>query len=299
MTQTLERHKQIRLLGFIKIGLEIVVKTGLHIGGSADSIDKGGIDSPVIKNPVTNEPYIPGSSLRGRMRSLLEKKGGRNIKPMTKTDVVWMEIYPEKEYPGQSTMLAQASEVCRVFGDSSCEQNVPSVLIVNDAMYTEAIKNNTKFIKDGLPVTEAKLEIAVDRITAHAVPRTIERVPEGAVFETNLIYKVQTYEDGAFLADCSSPQQKGDKALEKDIENILDALVMIQEFEGLGGKTSRGSGRVAFNFTSLQIKRYRKDDSQIDLHELKSETDKRRQIIQEVKGRPFSQCVTIDSTGVV
>ena len=55
--------RQIKLLGHVTISGEIEALSGLHIGGIADSIDKGGIDHPVIKNPVTNEPYIPGSSL--------------------------------------------------------------------------------------------------------------------------------------------------------------------------------------------------------------------------------------------
>ncbi len=83
--------KYIKLLGYVKITGGIEALTGLHIGGTADSIDKGGIDNPVIKNPVTNEPYIPGSSLRGRIRALLEKKTGAVLSEMTKD--VWLEFY--------------------------------------------------------------------------------------------------------------------------------------------------------------------------------------------------------------
>src|ERR1051326_8119169 len=51
----------------------IVTESGLHVGGSEDELEIGGIDLPVIKPPETEIPYIPGSSLKGRMRSELER----------------------------------------------------------------------------------------------------------------------------------------------------------------------------------------------------------------------------------
>ena len=50
--------------------LELV--TGLHIGAGNDEIRIGGIDNPVLKHPYSGQPYIPGSSLKGKVRSLLE-----------------------------------------------------------------------------------------------------------------------------------------------------------------------------------------------------------------------------------
>ena len=57
-----------------KLEFKIELLTGLHIGGSSDTFDIGGADSTVIKNPLTNEPYIPGSSIKGKLRSLLTQK---------------------------------------------------------------------------------------------------------------------------------------------------------------------------------------------------------------------------------
>lgn len=179
--------KQIKLLGFIKIKGQIEALTGLHIGGTSDSIDKGGIDNPVIKNPVTNEPYIPGSSLRGRMRSLLEKKTGGKLTNMT--DKIYIEIYDKKNYKGreiESYYDAQKSEVCRVFGNSSSEPGLPSILVVRDAMLDTESKKS--YMQHNLPITEAKLEIVLDRVTAAAMPRTIERVPAGARFDFEIVY---------------------------------------------------------------------------------------------------------------
>lgn len=259
-----ETQKRIKLLGYIKITGEIEALTGLHIGGTADSIDKGGIDNPVIKNPVTNEPYIPGSSLRGRIRSLLEKRNAllhKNELSEMATGI-WMEIYIKEED-------ALKSEVCRLFGNSASEKSVPSVLIVRDALLSKQDTNDYRredYVKNGLPVTEAKMEIAVDRITAHAVPRTIERVPAGAKFEFEIIYKVQTYENGEFEKESSDYGTKSDEKLRVDLKNILWALEQIETHDGLGGNTSRGHGQVNICINGLE-----------DVHFLKQET-------QESKG---------------
>jgi len=243
--------KQIKLLGFVKIGGEIEAVTGLHIGGTSDSIDKGGIDSPVIKNPVTNEPYIPGSSLRGRMRALVEKKIGNNLTKMTEN--LWLEFYSKKDHGEAAYELALKSQVCRVFGNSASEPGLPSVLVVRDAMFSE--KSKDTYMKDNLPVTEAKIEIVVDRITAHAMPRTVERVPAGAKFDFEIVYKVQTYGNGSFMEDAGDdPYIKCDKKLREDLKNILWGLETIQEHTGLGGNTSRGHGQVSFKIDKFDVK---------------------------------------------
>lgn len=50
----------------------ITLKTGLHIGGTNASLNIGGPDNFVVRNPIDNIPYIPGSSLKGKMRALVE-----------------------------------------------------------------------------------------------------------------------------------------------------------------------------------------------------------------------------------
>ena len=50
--------------------------SGLRIGASEGEIRIGGVDNQVIRNPINNEPYIPGSSLKGKVRSLLEWRSG-------------------------------------------------------------------------------------------------------------------------------------------------------------------------------------------------------------------------------
>ncbi len=75
MAENSEKEKiyKIQLQGKILITGEIEAVTGLHIGGSGGALEIGGVDNPVIRNPLTNEPYIPGSTLRGKTRSLLDR----------------------------------------------------------------------------------------------------------------------------------------------------------------------------------------------------------------------------------
>lgn len=256
---TTPQTRQIKLLGYIKISGTITAITGLHIGGTADSIDKGGIDNPVIKNPVTNEPYIPGSSLRGKMRSLLEKKTAKQLSPMT--NEIWMEMY--KGNSPQSTIDAMKSEVCRVFGNSASYESIPSILVVRDALYNKATRD--KYMQNDLPVTEAKMEIAVDRITAQALPRTIERVPAGAIFDFEMVYKVMemTFEKDQTTKTYQTftPSQQ---SITADVENILWGIKQIEENEGLGGNTSRGHGQVKFTLEPLTQITFSSDFKEIE-----------------------------------
>lgn len=70
-----ERRLEVKGRAFLQYKLRAV--TGLHIGGSAQGMEIGGVDNPVIRDPLTNRPYVPGSSLKGKIRSLLEKFYGK------------------------------------------------------------------------------------------------------------------------------------------------------------------------------------------------------------------------------
>lgn len=224
---------QINLLGYITIKGVIRCLTGIHVGGSADSIDKGGIDSPVIKNPVTNEPYIPGSSLRGRIRCTLEKALKKSLQKLVEN--IWIHL-------GEDEKDIAASEVCRIFGTTKRECTIPSSLIVRDCLLRD---ESRKVYMDGrLPITEAKMETAIDRVSSAAHPRTIERVPSGAEFEFELIYKVQSDVEGNFDSD-------DNQNVKDDIKKLLWALEIIENHDGLGGHTARGYGQVKFVITKL------------------------------------------------
>jgi len=236
--------KQIKLLGYVTISGTIKCVTGIHVGGSTDSIDKGGIDSPVIKNPVTNKPYIPGSSLRGRMRSILEKAYGLHLDKLV-SDIYlhhWQENNPESKM------------ICRTFGGFPSKSdkdgkkikdtdkgNIPSALIVRDCLLDDP---NSEYMDGKLPITEAKMETAIDRITSAAHPRTIERVPSGARFKFEMIYKVQTDRQGNF-------READNNNLRNDLKNLLWVMEIIEKKDGLGGHSARGYGQVEFEILNV------------------------------------------------
>ena len=166
-----------KLLHYKIITGTIKVITGLHIGGSTDSLKIGGIDNPVIKNPISDEPYIPGSSIKGKMRSILEWKEGL----VTDGKV---HNCRNKDCP-----------VCRIFGtgaEKGAKDKGPTRLIVSDAELTKKSKDR---INEGIPVTEDKVENTIDRITARANPRHLERVLPGYDFDLNIVYKVYDLDD--------------------------------------------------------------------------------------------------------
>jgi len=207
--------------GLKRITGKIVVKTGLHIGGGSDKVEIGGIDDPVIRNPFTKEPYIPGSSIKGKMRTLLEWKEDK-----------------VKESGGEPCKCGVCS-ICRVFGSGNSgkredqekvKKRGPSRLIVRDAELTDDYK---KKFSDGKPILEDKIENQVNRITAKANLRHMERVVPGVEFNFELVYRVIDIDDG------------GGKDEELFNTVVLEGLRLLQN-DYLGGGGSRGNGRIEF-----------------------------------------------------
>ncbi|MBC7243018.1 MAG: type III-A CRISPR-associated RAMP protein Csm3 [Anaerolineae bacterium] len=218
----------VTLKGRVLITGSIRAVTGLHIGASKDVLDIGGVDLPVIRNPMDRRPYIPGSSLKGKMRSWLEKlygkpqnwnlsKGGLvQEKPKEPKDVV-LHLCQDAE-------SASECEVCRTFGImGQSGPSMPTRLMVRDILLDgESIPETV------IDYTEVKWEAAIDRVTSAATPRQIERVPAGAVFQPmEIVFNI--YE-------------------EQDVERLKDVITAMQlvEDDYLGGHGSRGSGKVAF-----------------------------------------------------
>lgn len=182
----------------------ITLKTGLHIGGTNAALNIGGPDKFVVRNPINKIPYIPGSSLKGKMRALVEIANGEtnNGKPTNDPN-------------------SKAGALFGISGDN--ENSKPSRLIVRDA---ELDINACDFSNTDLPYTESKTEVAIDRVTAKPNPRTFERVPAGAKFKLNMVLNVFEGEDEA--------------ALKKTLNQAIELL----EDDYLGGHGSRGYGQV-------------------------------------------------------
>ncbi len=182
-------NRKVTLQGRVIIVGDIVAVTGMHIGGAAGALEIGGVDSPVIRNPLDNRPYLPGSSLRGKMRSLTERLHGseqnfyvnraRGKEVLVHTcqagkppdtakdkdeDAANMEAW-RKTYTGKFNDCP----VCSIFGVTGDEPVPhPTSLIVRDAHLSKASADALDKAQTDFPYTEIKWEATIDRVTSAA-----------------------------------------------------------------------------------------------------------------------------------
>ncbi|HLJ47909.1 MAG TPA: type III-A CRISPR-associated RAMP protein Csm3 [Bryobacteraceae bacterium] len=224
---------ELRFIGKLILEGDLECQTGLHIGAGKGSLEIGGADNPVVKDAF-GLPYIPGSSLRGKLRSLLEQSSGLAIP----SELVYLS-----KRKGQEVRIHQSDrpddEVCLLFGRSpgrmdrvsgdSAETTTasPARLTVYDAPLTP--ESITPQMRENLDdeLTEVKSENAIDRITSQANPRTLERVPAGARFHFRMVLDILCQEDREL------------------VPRMVEALRLLED-DSLGGGGSRGSGRVRF-----------------------------------------------------
>ncbi len=198
--------------------------TGLHIGGAAEGIEIGGVDNPVIKDPLTERPYIPGSGLKGKLRSLLEWSLGK------------IEKHPK--HGGYAAHFCGECDACVIFGPASDKTEVrmkagPTRLTVRDSFPTpETLKNWEDWLGEGV-YTEIKTENAIDRVTSEANPRPMERVPADSAFKFEMIFDVYRSDDRQLL------------------KSLFTAMRLL-EHSALGGSGSRGHGQVGFEGLELK-----------------------------------------------
>lgn len=195
--------------------------TGLHIGGGTEKLEIGGVDSPVIRHPHTKYPYIPGSSLKGKLRSLLEFAMG---------------VVDEKGEP------SKADEITRLFGLGANEKeknNIgPTRVVIRDCHPDkETIEMWENKVDSLLLYTEYKAENTLNRITSAANPRFIERVVPGSKFDFEIIYSVFEISD----------EDTKDK-INEDISRLIMAMRLL-ESNYIGKSGSRGYGKVKFHCT--------------------------------------------------
>lgn len=212
----------------LKITGEIEVVTGLHIGGSSQFSAIGAVDSPVIKDKVSNQPIIPGSSLKGKMRTLLAK--------------YYSESNIVKE-PNQDT-----KELLNLFGSSvksklSNNGNTKEKIVQGRLQFKDAQLSNIPELKEQLLDTavEVKFENGIDRLTAEATPRQIERVIRKAKFHFEIMY------DAWFEFE---EDEQCIKRIEDDFEIIGDGMQLLQ-LDYLGGNGTRGYGKIEFGGLSV------------------------------------------------
>jgi len=224
-----------KLTNIVEIKAKLVLQTGLHIGAGDSEMHIGGIDNSVIKHPITQSPYIPGSSLKGKIRTLLEwRSGAVQSAPLSLKDI--------------SKNPEDVKNILRLFGISgdtkNSEQEVAEIgvsrLAFWDCALNEAWENAIR--DDNQLLTEAKSENTIDRITSTAGnPRQTERVPAGAEFDFKLTLR----------------QFEGDKPELLDL--VLKGLKLL-ELDSLGGSGSRGYGKVKFTDLTVDGKACNLDD---------------------------------------
>lgn len=192
----------------IQITGVLETKTGMHIGGSSAFSAIGAVDSPVIKDVRNGKPMVPGSSLKGKIRTLLAKKYNEAV------------VNPDND----------AECIRRVFGSAKKDKDNKvhaSKIIVSDMFLLNEDEIRNRGIES---FTEVKFENSINRATAVANPRQIERAINGLQFGIDMIYEV---ENG-----------KEDEVID-DIKLLAEGMKML-EYDYLGGSGSRGYGKVQF-----------------------------------------------------
>lgn len=228
----------------ILISGTITAKTGLHIGGNNVGLSIGGADATVVRNPLTNEPYIPGSSLKGKMRSLLEKVYAVNGFGPSIGEHIQNGPFTEYLKAGNGLTEEQVknlNSIIDIFGTMpekmKDEKKPTSRLIVRDCeMEKNSVIKLTSSKDTDMPFTEVKTEVVIDRITSAATPRQLERVPAGAVFNMRMILNVYDGDNEKELLD-----------------KVFEGLALVQN-DYLGGKGTRGSGEVDIKISPLKYK---------------------------------------------
>jgi CRISPR-associated protein Csm3 len=203
---------------------KIVLVTGLHIGAGNEEVHIGGIDNSVIKHPHTQQPYIPGSSLKGKMRSLLEWRSGA----VTEKPLSFESINSSMNEVKQT----QIRTIVQLFG-ASADSKVEEITRLSFWDCSLNKEEWDKIAPENSLYTEGKWENSINRITGTADnPRQTERVPAGAVFDFKLGMKILN--DGE----------------EDFVETVLAGLKLL-ELDGIGGSGSRGYGKIKFE--NLQL----------------------------------------------
>jgi CRISPR-associated protein Csm3 len=245
-TTTLARREKMGLRARLLIHTDVRLLTGLHVGGTPVGIEIGGMNNPIIRNPFTNRPYLPGSSLRGKMRSLLEKY--YDLRFNQKIQDVYIHGYDKDS--------DEMSEICYIFGVSGdVKKAQPTRLFVRDAgdlcefnpseNYDEKTAPPSSFFTpadDDSRRVEVKWEAAIDRVTSAAVPRQQERISAGLFFrQVELVFNFYTDEDYARF------------------ETVLLGLRLLED-DYLGGGGSRGSGKIEFKYLNFILRPAQKND---------------------------------------
>lgn len=205
------------LEGIYVLNIKLELLSWLYIGGNDNGFDIGGADSDVIRNPLTNKPYIPGSSLKGKLKSLLKY----HIKEVDRT---------------KKDIFFKDSNITNIFEPIDEGDIKITRAIFRDLTLTVESEIELQNILGTGCFTEIKAENKVNPISGKSdSPRFVERVPAGAVFEGEIVLNV-------FDGDNKETMMK----------NIKKSLKLL-EMNYLGGNGTRGYGRVKVEFDEFKV----------------------------------------------
>lgn len=211
----------------------IILKSGLHIGAGETEMRIGGTDNPVVKHPHTHDPYIPGSSIKGKVRALLEMRSG--LMGMTKGAPLSLQDLAKTS--GEDRVVAE--QILRLFGASGADSDEALTLGPCRTSFADcSLEENwrAEALADHLPLTEVKSENTINRIQGVALnPRFTERVPAGAKFRFSITLKCM----------------EGDG----DLAGLLFQGLKLLQMDALGGSGSRGYGQVQFFFDDAGLQK--------------------------------------------
>ncbi|MCC6557691.1 MAG: type III-A CRISPR-associated RAMP protein Csm3 [Polyangiaceae bacterium] len=219
----------------------ITALTGLRIGGSDQALSVAGVDHLAARHALLDEPYLPGSSIRGKIRCGLERLHG--IAGKARGEGIAFGPADDATHP-----------IVQLFGAARRGAALPSRVLVRDALLTADSRRRLSRLRGALPMTEAKTEAAIDRVTSASSPRTYERVPAGAAFHFEIVLEVRALpadpppgasdEVKGLLAALRSARHEGSGwGRDEDLRWLLVGLQLLQD-DALGGHASRGYGRV-------------------------------------------------------
>ena len=223
-----------KLSNMTEIKGKITLLSGLHIGAGDMEMHIGGTDNPVIKHPHTLKPYIPGSSVKGKVRSLLEMRSGL----MSMTNGAPLSFNNYKSLQKKDPNLAgECAKILKLFGCSGADTDEGYNLGPSRLSFADLPLNkewDERAAAENLPLTEVKSENSIDRIRGTARnPRFTERVPAEAEFDFRVTIK----------------EFEGDE----DLQGFLLEGLKLLEMDALGGSGSRGYGRLRFEFDDSAI----------------------------------------------
>ncbi len=218
------------LRGWIVLTGELKCRTGLHIGGLIETFVVGRADSPVIRGAYYSTPYVPGTALRGKLRSLLERflytQGG--------ADPEFFQVLSagkQQKITLHSCKLSNCP-ICRLFGNTPLEKEQAS----EGEVYPGSLHIDNLYPSESKPEPDTKTENALDRVTQAANPRSLERVPAETAFKVRMSYFVR------------NPDH-----LAEDMRNLATSIALLQD-DHLGGGGSRGSGAVELKINNVVVK---------------------------------------------